>query len=580
MALCTLSGTFQNPDSTPVNAGLLVLTLSQNAVESGTSQVAPTVISLPLTAEGAISGTPQVYGNDGLLPANTIYFAKLFAGYVTQDGVIVPSGPSIANFGGAGFYITGTSFNFNDAIPVAIDIGVFSASNLTNGTTGSGAVVLTNSPSLTTPTIAGGALSGNFTGNPEFSGAMTAASISGVYFVDGTTYSGIAAALAAISVTTAKSGFIFTTLNETFTSNPFAGLPTDMNVTIFMSCRWTTSVQLLIKTAGIVIYGSGRNDNGTISSVIQASGLPSSTSVVCIGDDTTSYQGTRLENLAVDAGSIAGSNCLEMYGAAENSGARNCVFINYANYGVYMHGQNTTNFQFDNNTINPSPSAGTTSSVGIYINGAGGNTNAISRCTISGYVVSSGLQAAGVEIINSTVHLYDIHAEECTDAILFGSGSNGIAEHIIGGGGSPGPTNEIHIASGSGAVTILHASDSSATNIIKNDNTSLTIPTSALSTELCFYYAGGSMGNGEFYYFGGSGGLQTTTPLTIDAATPTGSVNGVSFGDTTGFGNGSSGTAVTTTTKSTGTGPTTPQTVVGYLEINIGGTVAWVPYCH
>lgn len=72
-------------------------------------------------------------------------------------------------------------------------------------------------------------------------------------------------------------------------------------------------------------------------------------------------------------------------------------------------------------------------------------------------------------------------------------------------------------------------------------------------------------------YFGGS--------LNIAAATPTGSLTGLGIGDTTGFGNGSSGTAMTTTTKSTGTGPTTPQTIVGYLEINIGGTNYWVPYC-
>ena len=68
--------------------------------------------------------------------------------------------------------------------------------------------------------------------------------------------------------------------------------------------------------------------------------------------------------------------------------------------------------------------------------------------------------------------------------------------------------------------------------------------------------------------------------LILDAATPTTSVTGVAFGDTTGFGNGASAQTVYTTAKGTGTGPTTPQTVVGYLEININGVVAWVPYCH
>lgn len=45
----------------------------------------------------------------------------------------------------------------------------------------------------------------------------------------------------------------------------------------------------------------------------------------------------------------------------------------------------------------------------------------------------------------------------------------------------------------------------------------------------------------------------------------------------TGFGNGSSATAVTTTALGTGSGPTTPQTVASYMKIELGGTVYWVP---
>jgi hypothetical protein len=65
--------------------------------------------------------------------------------------------------------------------------------------------------------------------------------------------------------------------------------------------------------------------------------------------------------------------------------------------------------------------------------------------------------------------------------------------------------------------------------------------------------------------------------LIIGAATPTGSGTRLGLGTTVGFGNGSAGAAVTTTTKNTGTGPTTPQTVVNYLEIDIGGTKYWIP---
>lgn len=49
------------------------------------------------------------------------------------------------------------------------------------------------------------------------------------------------------------------------------------------------------------------------------------------------------------------------------------------------------------------------------------------------------------------------------------------------------------------------------------------------------------------------------------------------FGSPDGFGAGSSGTAVTTTTKGAGSGPTTPQTVVRYQQIAIAGTIFWLP---
>ena len=45
----------------------------------------------------------------------------------------------------------------------------------------------------------------------------------------------------------------------------------------------------------------------------------------------------------------------------------------------------------------------------------------------------------------------------------------------------------------------------------------------------------------------------------------------------TGFGNGAAGTAVTTKLLGTGTGPAAPQTVVQYAEVNINGTIYWIP---
>ena len=49
------------------------------------------------------------------------------------------------------------------------------------------------------------------------------------------------------------------------------------------------------------------------------------------------------------------------------------------------------------------------------------------------------------------------------------------------------------------------------------------------------------------------------------------------LGSPIGFGTGSAGTTVTTTTKGGGTGPTNPQTVVRYQQISISGTTYWIP---
>jgi hypothetical protein len=65
--------------------------------------------------------------------------------------------------------------------------------------------------------------------------------------------------------------------------------------------------------------------------------------------------------------------------------------------------------------------------------------------------------------------------------------------------------------------------------------------------------------------------------LAIGGTTPDAAAGEIAFGGETGEGNGSSGTAVTTTAQGTGTGPATPQTVVKYLKLNIAGSVFWLP---
>jgi hypothetical protein len=69
------NGQFQDAAGT-LQVGTLVIQLSQDAVVSGTGQVAPKAISIVVTA-GQAAATP-VWGNDNLTPAGTTYTARLF----------------------------------------------------------------------------------------------------------------------------------------------------------------------------------------------------------------------------------------------------------------------------------------------------------------------------------------------------------------------------------------------------------------------------------------------------------------------------------------------------------------------
>ena len=109
------------------------------------------------------------------------------------------------------------------------------------------------------------------------------------------------------------------------------------------------------------------------------------------------------------------------------------------------------------------------------------------------------------------------------------------------------------------------------TNVVAGTPNQINLPTSTGSNHAVLVTDGGSPQQTSW----------TLSPLlsniTVTAATPTGSAGQVGFGTTAGFGAGSAGTAVTTTTKGAGTGPTTPQTVVNYLQIDIAGTKYWIP---
>lgn len=72
-------------------------------------------------------------------------------------------------------------------------------------------------------------------------------------------------------------------------------------------------------------------------------------------------------------------------------------------------------------------------------------------------------------------------------------------------------------------------------------------------------------------------GVATGSSLKLTASAPATAAGQVGLGKDSGFGAGAAGTAVTTTTKGGGTGPTTAETVVNYLKITLGGADYYIP---
>lgn len=162
----TITGTWVDPAGNPVANGRLFLRLSQDAVAIGTNQIAPSLVSVTLNASGQIPASTQVWANDELTPAGTVYIASVLA----AGGGLV--------WGSESLFISGASpINLNNLTPGVGSTGgaVFSGAvlkNPANPQTISG-FSLTLSPSAPLITQGGGSLGGTFTGGQTFTGGTT-----------------------------------------------------------------------------------------------------------------------------------------------------------------------------------------------------------------------------------------------------------------------------------------------------------------------------------------------------------------------------------------------------------------------
>ena len=130
------NGQFQDATGTAI-VGTLVLQLSQDAIVSGTGTVAPTIISIAVTA-GNAAATP-IWGNDNLSPSGTIYVATLF----DTSGARV-WGPENWSITGAG------PIELNTLVPAAGGVSYPLAVDTTSTQTISGNKTFTGTTAITT----------------------------------------------------------------------------------------------------------------------------------------------------------------------------------------------------------------------------------------------------------------------------------------------------------------------------------------------------------------------------------------------------------------------------------------------
>lgn len=112
--MTTLTGKFVYEDNTAVANGILVLTLSQPAIISGTAQIVPLVKVIQLDANGNIPGSTQVYGNDALTPSGTVYTAVLYTGLLNPATGLYSTGAQLFN---QSWSLTGASVDVSTLTP-------------------------------------------------------------------------------------------------------------------------------------------------------------------------------------------------------------------------------------------------------------------------------------------------------------------------------------------------------------------------------------------------------------------------------------------------------------------------------
>lgn len=219
--------------------------------------------------------------------------------------------------------------------------------------------------------------------------------------------------------------------------------------------------QQLIVPDKVALIGQSKR-----STIIKAlTGFPVSTSVISLGPLAAGNAfDCYLQNMEVDANSIAGSNCVQTTRGQEGAGLRNVLLSNFKANGFYGYavGNNAANLMFVD--IECLGASGSTN--GILLDTVGG-ANLISRVTCNGGA-TSGIRIKSTMMVGSAFHF-----ESLTNG-LYCEGDNAACkvDGIIGAGTAV--TQLVYISSGR-RIIVSNIVLGTATNAVKDDGNGMTL---------------------------------------------------------------------------------------------------------
>lgn len=506
-------GSFQDSKGTPANGATITFVLLTPEVATNTGQVYPNTVSFTLDASGNLPAASQIWANDELTPTGSVY----------RVTVVSPSG--IVLYGPQTWSIVGTSpISITDITPVQTPAGLFVSNVAIEPGTSDGVIYV--SPN----------------GSSANSGLSWGTAIWG---------SDIGAA-----INTAIAKLPVDSAGAPFGNIYLGGGVFPFSTTIVLPA---TQGRSAINIHGIYGGGGGAGTGfpglSTAPVVLEYTGSGVAIQQIAASNVFGNILAGGLHNLVLD-GTNAGTGAIGVkIGGTQGFLFENVFVTNFAGtsqIGVQLDNSVNAGFTertrfvgctFNNNTI------------GLQFKMEGGIT-ASSFGHMPGNTIQFGIFAGqtGISCVGGA-QVYD------SDFNLNGNAS--------------GASTVISVDATSGFKASLNFG-------LENDGTATRFSVASGGVVDVWGYfpnAGGftDSNSGTLTIIGDVNDVLQAPVLSLLSATPTGTGTALGLGNTSGFGNGAAGTTVTTTLKGTGSGPTTPQTVVKYLEVDIGGTKFWLP---